>query len=82
MFSPRVEIPFYFFLVTEIIRDDGIDVTERSVDYAELSGADELFSTANYSKIMPCIRLDERDLKPGPMFERARSLYMAYAETC
>ena len=26
LFSPRVEIPFYFFLVTEIIRDDGIDV--------------------------------------------------------
>ncbi len=26
MFSPRVEIPFYFFLVTEIIRDGGIDV--------------------------------------------------------
>jgi len=26
LFSPRVEIPFYFFLPTEIIRDHGIDV--------------------------------------------------------
>ena len=49
---------------------------------AELADADELFSTANYSNIMPCTRLDGRELPPGPMFERARTLYMAYAETC
>ncbi|MBT3551369.1 MAG: hypothetical protein HOO19_13525 [Rhodospirillaceae bacterium] len=50
-----------------------VDVTECKVDYAEPTDADKLFSTANYSKIMPCIRLDKRDLQPGPMFERARA---------
>jgi branched-chain amino acid aminotransferase len=68
--------------VIQLLGADGTEVEERSVDYAELAGADELFSTANYSKIMPCIRLDDRDLQPGPMFERARALYMAYSEGC
>ncbi len=48
--------------VIQILRDDGAEATEPGVDYAELADADELFSTASYSKIMPCTRLDERDL--------------------
>lgn len=68
--------------VIQLLRADGAEVEERTVDYAELAEADELFSTANYSKIMPCIRLDDRELTPGPLFERARALYMDYAESC
>lgn len=64
----------------QLLRDDGIEVIERTIRYDELAGADELFSTANYSKLMPCIKLDERDLNAGPMFERARKLYLEFAE--
>ncbi|MDA0241477.1 MAG: branched chain amino acid aminotransferase, partial [Proteobacteria bacterium] len=57
----------------------GIEVLERTIAYDELADAEEMFSTANYSKVMPCIKLDERNLNAGPMFERARRLYMEFA---
>ena len=63
----------------QLLRDDGLEVIERMIDYAELAGADELFSTANYSKLMPCIKIDDRDLKTGPVYERARKLYLEFA---
>ena len=63
----------------QLLRDDGVEVIERTIGYDELAGADELFSTANYSKLMPCIKLDDRDLNAGPMFERARTLYLDFA---
>ncbi|MDP6430407.1 MAG: branched-chain amino acid aminotransferase [Alphaproteobacteria bacterium] len=68
--------------VIQLLAADGTEVEERTVDYGELAEADELFSTGNYSKIMPCIRLDTRDLQPGPVYERVRALYMEFAEGC
>ncbi len=66
--------------IIQLLRDDGVDVVERSIDYAELAAADELFSTGNYSKIMPCIGLDGRELQPGPIYERARKLYFDFSD--
>lgn len=66
--------------VIQLLRDDGIEVEERSIDYAELLEADELFCTGNYSKVMPCVRLDTRALQPGPLYQRARQLYFEFSD--
>jgi branched-chain amino acid aminotransferase len=65
--------------VISLLGDDGTRVVERAMSFAELADADELFSSANASKVMPCIRLEDRDLQPGPVFRRARELYMDFA---
>ncbi len=66
--------------VITLLRENGIGVKERTVVYEELGEADELFATGNYSKVMPCIQLDDRPLQPGPMYKKARELYFAYSD--
>lgn len=65
--------------VIALLGADGTRVVERAMSFAELRDADELFSSANASKVMPCIRLEDRDLQPGPVFRRARQLYLDFA---
>jgi len=67
--------------VIRLLRDDGMTVEERRITYPELTRADELFATGNYTKINPVIRIDDRGLQRGPVAARARTLYFAYAET-
>ena len=57
----------------------GFDVRETSLLPQHLRDADEIFSTGNYSKIMPIIRYEDRDLQPGPVAARARELYWEFA---
>lgn len=64
----------------QLLRDDGVTVEERRITYDELSTADELFATGNYTKINPVIQIDDRTLQPGPVSARAHDLYFAYAE--
>jgi branched-chain amino acid aminotransferase len=47
--------------------------------WQEFLEADEVFSTGNYGKVMPVIRVENRSLQPGPLAKRARDLYWAYA---
>lgn len=65
--------------VIRLLKADGREVVERAVRPAELGEADEIFSTGNYSKVMPVSRFEDRDLQPGPVAARARELYFAYA---
>lgn len=65
--------------VIKLLRDDGIAVHERIVGYDDLLDADELFSTGNYSKVVPINRIDDRHLQPGPVAARARELYWDFA---
>ena len=65
--------------VVGLLRDAGIPVAERSIAFAELLEADELFCTGNYAKVAPCRRLEDRDYPAGPVFESARSLYFDFA---
>jgi len=66
--------------VIQLLRDNGVEVQDRSVTYEELASADELFSTGNYSKLLPCIGLDDRDLQPGPLYQKSRDLYFNFVE--
>ena len=34
---------------------------------ADFLDADEIFSTGNYSKVVPITRIEERELQPGPI---------------
>ena len=67
--------------VIKLLRDDGFEVVERTIDFPELLGADELFATGNYAKVRPCTKLEDREYQPGPMATRARELYFDFAKT-
>ncbi len=65
--------------VTDLLIADGIDVLETTLTPEDVVTADEIFSTGNYGKVMPCIRFEQRALQPGPIYRRARELYFDYA---
>jgi len=65
--------------VIQLLRDDGVEVIERAIQFSELLDADELFATGNYSKVMPCTRIEDRTLPQGPFYKKARALYFAFA---
>ena len=64
-----------------LLRADGIEVVEKSLTYADFQGADEIFSSGNYSKVVPITKIDERELPPGPLMRKARQLYMDFAHS-
>ena len=65
--------------VAELLAADGVEVRETTLTLDDFADADEIFSTGNYGKVMPCVRYEERELQPGPIFRRARELYFDYA---
>ncbi|UCH72706.1 MAG: branched-chain amino acid aminotransferase [Rhodospirillales bacterium] len=65
--------------VANLLRADGIEVTERTITWDEVLAADEVFTTGNLSKVMPITRVEDRELQPGPLFRRARELYWDFA---
>ncbi len=67
--------------VWKLLRDDGVEVEERSITVDELMDADEIFATGNFGKVTPLTRYQDRDLQPGPVYSRARELYMDFAHS-
>ncbi|MBX6322286.1 MAG: branched-chain amino acid aminotransferase [Rhodospirillaceae bacterium] len=65
--------------IMALLRRAGIAVYERTLTYAEVLDADEVFSTGNYGKVLPYTRIEDRHLQPGPIFTRARALYWEFA---
>ena len=65
--------------VMGLLRGNGVTVVEKTLKYADLQGADELFSTGNYSKVVPITRIDDRALGFGPFYKKSRELYWAFA---
>ena len=65
--------------VIKLLREAGVSVVETTLQYSDLQNADEIFSSGNYSKVMPINRIDERSLQPGPLYRKARELYWAFA---
>jgi branched-chain amino acid aminotransferase len=63
----------------KLLRDAGVTVIEGTLRYADFENADEIFSTGNYSKVVPVVRIGERSLQPGPFYRKARALYWDYA---
>ena len=65
--------------VIGLLRDDGVEVCERTLAYEDFLAADEIFSTGNYGKVSPVKRIEDRELPIGPVFRRARALYWEFA---
>ena len=67
--------------VIKLLREAGAMVVEKTLSYADFQGADEIFSSGNFSKVSPITRIDERPLQPGPFYRKARELYWAFAHS-
>jgi branched-chain amino acid aminotransferase len=67
--------------VIGLLRKDGIVVVEKTMKYSDFLGADEIFSTGNYSKVVPITLIEDRKLGFGPVYARARELYWAFAHS-
>lgn len=63
----------------DLLRKAGTPVVEKSLKYEDFLGADEMFSTGNYTKVMPIVRFENRELEPGPVYRLARRLYWDFA---
>lgn len=62
-----------------LLKEAGYRVEETTLRYSDFQEADEIFSSGNYSKVMPINRIDDRPLQPGPVMRKARELYMDFA---
>lgn len=64
-----------------LLRAAGITVEEVVLTAKDFLEADEIFSSGNHSKIVPVIRYEDKELQPGPIGTRAKSLYMEWAHS-
>lgn len=65
--------------VIGLLREDKIDVQERTITVADLETADEMFATGNHAKVVPITRYEARNMQAGPMYKRAREMYWEFA---
>lgn len=65
-----------------LLRNNGYEVLERAISYNELFDANELFGTGNYAKLSPCIQIEDQNFLPGPIYSRARELYIEFTIDC
>jgi branched-chain amino acid aminotransferase len=65
--------------VISLLREDGVEVEETMLTMEDFLDADEIFSTGNYSKVIPITRIEDRQLQPGPVQSKARKLYWDWA---
>jgi branched-chain amino acid aminotransferase len=67
--------------VIGLLREAGITVVEKTLTYSDFESADEIFSTGNYSKVVPVTKIGDRQLEFGPLYTRARELYWEFAHS-
>jgi branched-chain amino acid aminotransferase len=67
--------------VIGLLRKGGVTVVEKTLTYQDFEKADEIFSTGNYSKVVPVTRIDDRSLKAGTFYAEARKLYWEFAHS-
>jgi len=61
-----------------LLRDDGFEVVERTIDRSDLYYCDELFMTGTAAEVTPVRDVDDRavaDGTPGPVTRRAQALF-------
>lgn len=67
--------------VIKLLRGAGVTVVEKTLTYKDFQQADEIFSSGNYSKVVPVKKIDDRDLTIGPVYAKARELYWEFAHS-
>jgi branched-chain amino acid aminotransferase len=64
-----------------LLREAGFDVREMTLTVQDFANADEIFTSGNYSKIVPVTKFEERSLQEGPVARKALELYMDWARS-
>jgi branched-chain amino acid aminotransferase len=67
--------------VIGLLRQNGVNVIEKTLTYQDFESADEIFATGNYSKVVPVTRIGDRVLEFGPLYKKARELYWSFAHS-
>jgi branched-chain amino acid aminotransferase len=67
--------------VIGLLRQNGVNVVEKTLSYQDFEKADEIFATGNYSKVVPVTRIGDRTLPFGPIYTQARELYWSFAHS-
>lgn len=62
-----------------LLREDGVEVVEKTLTVRDFMEADEIFTTGNAMKVMHVTQLEDRNLQYGRMSKRTRELYWDYA---
>lgn len=65
--------------IMQLLRDDGVEVIEKTLTVDDFMASDEIFLTGNYSKVTPITRIESRELQPGPVAAKSRTLYWDWA---
>ncbi len=67
--------------VIGLLRESGVKVIEKTLSYHDFETADEIFSSGNYSKVVPVGRIGDRVIQPGPFYTKAREVYWEFAHS-
>ena len=67
--------------IIRLLRESGTEVCEAALSVDDFLNADEMFSTGNYSKVVPVTGLEDRTFQPGPVGMKARKLYWDWAHS-
>ena len=65
--------------VIDLLRQEGRKVVEERLAFDDVLNADEVFSTGNFGKVLPCTKVEDRKLPIGPITRKTRELYWAFA---
>lgn len=65
--------------VIKLLRAEGHEVVEKTLSVADFLEADEVFSTGNYSKVVPITRIEGRTYEGGEVWRQAREAYWRFA---
>ncbi|MGF9692983.1 branched-chain amino acid aminotransferase [Rhizobium sp. 0TCS1.26] len=64
-----------------LLRQSGLEVRECTLTVQDFKTADEIFTSGNFSKIVPINRLDDQEFQEGPVARKALELYMDWARS-
>ncbi|MFD1746624.1 branched-chain amino acid aminotransferase [Rhizobium helianthi] len=67
--------------VIGLLRAAGHEVRECTLTVEDFKKADEIFTSGNYSKIVPINKLDDQSFQEGPVARKALELYMDWARS-
>lgn len=69
------------YRVMDLLLGYGFKTKEKTVTMNDVMEADEIFSTGNHSKVVPIIKVEDRELQAGPVAKKARELYWEWAHS-
>ena len=68
-------------VILKLARGNGIKVSERAFNMAEIADADEAFITSTSANVLPVVKVDDRIIGkgiPGPITSKLKELYAAH----